>query len=47
LVYNHDFPVGSNLFQAAIDVSHFNPGLYLFTLDAEKGQVITRKVLIQ
>ena len=47
LVYNRDFPVGSNLFQTAIDVSHFNPGLYLFTLEPEKGQVITRKIVIR
>jgi len=46
-VYNQDFPVGSNLFQTAIDVSSFIPGLYLFTLEHEKGQVITRKIIIQ
>jgi len=46
-VYNQDFPVGSNLFQAAIDVKNFIPGLYLFTLEPEKGQVITRKIIIQ
>ena len=47
LVYNQDFPVGSNLFQTAIDVSSFIPGLYLFTLEPEKGQVITRKIIVQ
>jgi len=46
-VYNQDFPVGSNLFQTEIDVSSFIPGLYLFTLEHEKGQVITRKIIIQ
>ena len=47
LVYIQDFPVGSNLFQTAIDVSNFIPGLYLFTFEPEKGQVITRKIIIQ
>jgi hypothetical protein len=46
-VYNQDFPVGSNLFQTEIDVSSFNAGLYLFTFEPEKGQVITRKIVIQ
>ena len=46
-VYNQDFTVGSNLFQTAIDVRNFIPGLYLFTLEPEKGQVITRKIIIQ
>jgi len=46
-VYNQDFPVGSNLFQTTIDVSDFNSGLYLFSLEPEKGQVITRKIVIQ
>ena len=46
-VYMQDFPVGSNLFQTAIDVSNFIPGLYLFTFEPEKGQVITRKIIIQ
>jgi hypothetical protein len=47
LVYNRDFPVGSNLFQTAIDVSNFISGMYLFTLEPENGQVITRKIIIQ
>jgi len=47
LVYDQYFPVGSNLFQTAIDVSHFNSGLYLFSVEPEKGQVITRKIVIQ
>ncbi len=47
LIFIQDFPVGSNLFQTAIDVSPFIPGLYLFTLEPEKGQVITRKIVIQ
>ncbi len=48
LVYNQDFSVGSqNLFQTSIDVSNFIPGLYLFTFEPEKGQVITRKIVVQ
>jgi hypothetical protein len=47
LVFIQDFPVGSNLFQTAIDVSRFIPGLYLFTFEPEKGQLITRKIVIQ
>lgn len=46
-VYNQEFPVGSNLFQTVIDVSNFIPGLYLFTLEPENGQVVTRKIIIQ
>jgi len=46
-VYIQDFSVGSNLFQTEIDVSNFSPGLYLFTFEPEKGQVITRKIIIQ
>lgn len=47
LVYNQQFAVGSSSFQAEIDVKNFNPGLYLFVLEPENGQVITRKILIQ
>lgn len=47
LVYSQAFPVESNLFQAAINVSSFIPGLYLFTLEPEQGQAVTRKILIQ
>jgi len=47
LIFIQDFSVGSNLFQTAIDVSPFIPGLYLFSFELEKGQVITRKIVIQ
>jgi len=47
LVYNEAFPVESNLFQTNIDVSCFIPGLYLFTLEPDQGQAITRKIIIQ
>ena len=47
LVYNQSFTVGSNLFQTEVDVSNFIPGLYLFTLEPEDGEVITRKIIIQ
>jgi hypothetical protein len=46
-VYIQDFHVGSNLFQTAIDLSRYTPGLYLFTFEPEKGQLITRKIIIQ
>ena len=47
LVYNQYFPVRSNIFQTTIDVRSFVAGLYLFTLEPEKGQVITRKIVIR
>lgn len=47
IVYSQLFPIGSNVFETAIDVRNFIPGLYLFTLEPENGQVITRKILIQ
>jgi hypothetical protein len=34
-------------FQTGIDVSKFIPGLYLFAIEPEKGQTVTRKILIQ
>ena len=33
--------------QTNIDLSNFIPGLYLFALEPENGQVIARKILIQ
>jgi len=47
LVYSQSFTVGSNLFQTEVDVSNFISGLYLFTLEPEDGEVITRKIIIQ
>ena len=47
IVFNQAFPVESNLFQTAINVSNFTPGLYLFTVEPEHGQVITQKIMIQ
>lgn len=47
MVYNQSFPVESTSFQTEIDVSNFVPGLYLFALEPENGQVVTRKILIQ
>ncbi|MDP2337740.1 MAG: T9SS type A sorting domain-containing protein [Bacteroidota bacterium] len=46
-VYSRTFPVSSSAFQTAIDVSSFRPGLYLFTVEPENGQLVTRKILIQ
>jgi len=47
LIYNQAYPVESNQFQTKIDVSNFIPGLYLFALEPENGQIITRKIIIQ
>ncbi|MFA5327437.1 MAG: T9SS type A sorting domain-containing protein [Prolixibacteraceae bacterium] len=47
LVYTQQYSVGSNRFQANIDVSNFIPGLYLFGLEPEKGKPVTRKILIR
>ncbi len=47
LVYNQSFSMESTSFQTEIDVSRLVPGLYLFAVEPEKGQVITRKILIQ
>jgi len=46
LVFNHLYPVGSNLFQTAINVKNMIPGLYLFVIEPENGNPVTRKVLI-
>lgn len=47
LVYNQSFSMESISFQTGIDVSKFIPGLYLFAIEPEKGQAVTRKMLIQ
>jgi hypothetical protein len=47
LVYNQSFSMESISFQTGIDVSKFIPGLYLFAIEPEKGQTVTRKILIQ
>lgn len=47
MVYNQQFPVGSNSFNTDIDVSKFGTGLYLFSIEPGNGQVITRKILVQ
>jgi hypothetical protein len=46
-VYNKQMEVGANTFQTDIDVSRFSHGLYLFSVEPEKGKVINRKILIQ
>ena len=46
-IYLQDFAIGSSFFQTAIDLSRFIPGLYLFTFEPEKGEVVTRKILVQ
>jgi hypothetical protein len=47
MVFCQSFSSGSNDFRAEIDISKFIPGLYLFALEPENGQVITRKIQIQ
>lgn len=47
LVYNQSFSMESSSFQTGIDLSKFTPGLYLFAIEPEKGQAVTRKMLIQ
>ncbi|MBL7966144.1 MAG: T9SS type A sorting domain-containing protein [Prolixibacteraceae bacterium] len=47
LVFSQSYSVGSTQFEEAIDVSKFQPGLYLFTVGQENSQPITRKILIQ
>ncbi len=47
VVYNHVYPVESNIFETGVDVSKFVPGLYLFTLLPEYGRPVSRKILIQ
>jgi hypothetical protein len=46
-VYNRLFAVESNSFETKIDVTQFVPGLYLFVVETEDGQTITRKVVVQ
>jgi hypothetical protein len=47
MVYNQQMTIGSNTYKADIDVSSFIPGLYLFAVETEKGNVIGRKIVIQ
>jgi hypothetical protein len=47
MVYNQLFSSESFDFKTEIDISKFIPGLYLFALEPENGQVITRKIQIQ
>lgn len=46
-VFSQSVSVGSNRFQTAIDVHNFRTGLYLFVLEPENGQPVTRKILIE
>ena len=47
MVYNQQFPVGSNSFNTDIDVSKFGAGLYLFAIEPGNGQVINRKIIVR
>jgi len=46
-VFCQSFSCQSADFSTEIDISNFIPGLYLFALEPENGQVITRKIQIQ
>lgn len=46
-IYNQQFAIESTDFHQTIDVSNFTGGLYLFTIEVDNGQKITRKILIQ
>jgi hypothetical protein len=45
-MFSKAFSSGSNHFQTSIDVHNFRKGLYLFVLEPENGQAITRKIVI-
>lgn len=47
VVFNKSYGMGTKDFHQVVDVSTFAPGLYLFTLEGEKGQKISRKILVQ
>ncbi|MGE5449665.1 MAG: T9SS type A sorting domain-containing protein [Bacteroidales bacterium] len=47
VVYNRQFEVDATDFHEIIDISNFSKGLYLFTIEGDNGQKITRKILIQ
>jgi hypothetical protein len=46
-VYNRQFAVQSKDFHQIIDIGDFSKGLYLFTIEEDNGQRISRKILIQ
>jgi len=46
-VFSQFVSVGSNRFQTIVDVHNFRTGLYLFVLEPENGQPVTRKILIE
>jgi hypothetical protein len=47
LVLSKPYSVNSNQFQTSIDLQNLIPGLYLFAVEPENGQRITRKILVQ
>ncbi len=47
IVFNQSFPVESNVFGTTVDLSKFSQGLYLFVLEPDNGQIITRKVVVE
>ncbi|HET6556344.1 MAG TPA: T9SS type A sorting domain-containing protein, partial [Prolixibacteraceae bacterium] len=47
VVFNQHYAVGVKGFHQMVDVRNFAPGLYLIAVEAENGQKITRKILVQ
>lgn len=47
VVFNRQYAVWAKDFHQVVDVSNFAPGLYLFSVETENGQKITRKILVQ
>jgi len=46
-IFRQVFKGGDTFFQTELDLSDFGPGLYLFVIGTEKGQAVTRKILIR
>jgi len=47
MVYNQSFSMGSSEFLTEIDISNFPSGLYLFSVEPQNGQTVTRKIVIR
>jgi hypothetical protein len=47
LVFSQFYPVNGTTFDTTLDVSSFVPGLYLFSIEADKGHIQTRKIVVK
>ena len=47
MVYTQSYPMVAGTLHEEIDVSNFTAGLYLFVLEPENGQAVSRKILIK